>query len=377
MSLIDLFSDKNTKPAECLVSINSAEISDLYTALLEVQVQADRSRATTATLILETRRLEDGQWTIQDDERFKPWHSIKIEAVFGDETEEVMSGFIKQVSTDFPAQKGSARVTVSCQDHSLQMDREHINQRWGEDAPTTDSFIATQIAKRNNLGLLEPPNEGQTVQDLNQNTTDIKFLQRRAQANGYEIIFQQAKLYFGAMRLHAATQPTIKVYAGPDTNCISFNIQDDGHKPDRVAYQGAAQTGTQEPAVEVSPALRQLALEPANSENSGLNNFVWRSQLQGLHDSAQLQGIAQQMADQQSMKISVEGELDGSLYGHVLRVAEPVGVDGVGQKYSGTYYVDTATHKFDVEGYKVNFTLLRNAYGDDLSESSNPLAGVL
>ena len=167
------------------------------------------------------------------------------------------------------------------------------------------------------------------------------------------------------------------MYAGPDTNCISFNIKDDGHKPDRVAYQVTAQTGTQEPAVEVTPTIRQLGLQPASSENSGLNDFVWRPQRQGVNDSAQLEAIAQQMANEQSMKIAVDGELDGSLYGHVLRVGEPVGVDGVGQKFSGTYYVDTVTHKFDSDGYKATFKLLRNAYGDDLGESSNPLAGVL
>jgi phage protein D len=377
MGLIDLFSEKNTKPAECLVSINGEEISDLYAALIEVQVEADRSRATTASVIFETRRLEDGDWTIQDDDRLKPWESIKIEAVFGDETEEVMSGFIKEVNADFPAEKGAARVIISCQDHSLQLDRTHIEQRWGEDTPTTDGSIASEIAQRNNLGMIEPPNEGQTVQDLNQNTTDMKFLQRRAEANGYEIIFQEGKLYFGEMRLNAETQPTIKVYAGPDTNCVRFNIKDDGHKPDRVAYQVTAQTGTQEPAVEVTPTVRQLGLQPANSENSGLDEFVWRPSRQGVNDSGQLEAIAQQMANEQSMKIAVDGELDGSLYGHVLRVGEPVGVDGVGQKFSGTYYVDATSHKFVSEGYTVTFKLLRNAYGDDLNESSNPLAGVL
>jgi phage protein D len=215
------------------------------------------------------------------------------------------------------------------------------------------------------------------VQDLNQNTTDIKFLQRRAQANGYEIIFQQGKLYFGEMRLDAENQANIMVYAGQDTNCIRFNIQDDGHKPDNVAYKVAAKVGADEAAVEVTSNLRLLGKEAADSSSSGLNDFVWRPQRQGVSDDGQMQAIAQQMANQQSMKISVDGELDGSLYGHVLRVGEPVGVDGVGDRYSGTYYVDTANHKFDVNGYQVSFRLIRNAYGDDLSSSDNPLAGVL
>jgi phage protein D len=377
MGLLDLFSETNRQPAECIVELNGGEIDDIYPALVEVVVNADRSRATTATLVLETRRLEDGSWTVQDDDRFKPWVSVKIEAAFGDETEEVMRGYIKEIRADYPAEKGAARVTVTCQDESLLLDREHIDQTWGEDAPTTDSTIVTEIASRNGLSLLDTPGEGQTVEALSQNTTDYRFLQRRVQANGYELLFREGMLYFGEMRLDAETQPSMLVYAGNDTNCISFNIQDDGHKPDKVAYQVAAEEGSDSSPTEVTSNLRVLGNEPAESTAAGLNDFVWRPQRQGVADDTQMAAIAQRMANEQSMKISVNGELDGSLYGHVLLVGEPVGVDGVGDRYSGTYFVDNATHRFDVNGYKVNFRLLRNAYGDDLSESTNPLAGIL
>ena len=377
MGLLDLFSETHRQPAECVVELDGGEIDDMYPALVDVVVNADRSRATTATLVLETRRLEDGTWTVQDDDRFKPWVTIKIEAVFGDETEEVMRGYVKDVKADYPAEKGAAKVTVTCQDASLLLDREHIDQTWGEDAPTTDSAIVTEIASRNGLALLDTPGDGQTVEALSQNNTDYRFLQKRVQANGYELLFREGKIYFGDMRLDAETQPTILVYAGSDTNCISFNIQDDGHKPDKVAYHVAADVGSESSPTEVTPNLRVLGNEPADSTDAGLNDFVWRPQRQGVADDTQMSAIAQRMANEQSMKISVNGELDGSMYGHVLLVGEPVGVDGVGERYSGTYFVDSATHRFDVNGYKVTFRLLRNAYGDDLSESSNPLAGVL
>jgi phage protein D len=225
--------------------------------------------------------------------------------------------------------------------------------------------------------LLDTPGTGQTVEALNQNSTDIRFLLKRAQANGFEIIFRDGKLYFGDMRLDAETQPTILVYAGADTNCISFNIQDDGHKPDKVAYHIAADVGSTSSPTEVTPNLKVLGNEPAHSANSGLPDFVWRPQRQGVSDDTQMKAIAQHMANEQSMKITANGELDGSLYGHVLRIGEPVGVDGVGERYSGTYYVDAASHRFDVNGYKVTFRLLRNAYGDDLSDTSNPLSAVV
>jgi phage protein D len=375
--LLDLFSDKKRQPAECVIELDNSEIDDMYPALVEVVVEADRSKWTTATLIFETRRLEDGLWTVQDDDRFKPWVPVKIEAVFGDESEEVMRGYVREVNADFPAEKGAAKVTVTCQDESLLMDRQHVEQRWGEDSPTTDGQIAVQIAQRHGLQMLGTPGEGQTVQDLNQNTTDVRFLQTRAEANGFEIIFREGKMHFGEMRLDADPQETILVYAGPDTNCIRFNIQDDGHKPDKVAYQVAAAVGTDEAPVELESNLRVLGNEPVGSTVTGLDDFVWRPARRGINDDTQMRAIAQQLANEQSMKIKVDGELDGSLYGHVLRSGEPVGVDGVGERYSGTYYVDAVTHRFDMHGYLATFRLLRNAYGDDLGGADNPLAGIL
>lgn len=376
MGLLDLFSDVKRLPAECVVELDNEEISDLYPALVEVSVEADRKEWTTATLTLETRRLEDGSWSVQDDDRIKPWVPVKISAVFGDETEEVMRGFVREVKADYPAEKGSARVTVICQDESLKMDRLHVEQPWGEDGPITDGQIASQIIQRHSLLPEGTPGEGQTVQELNQNCTDIRFLRRRADANGYEVIFREGTVHFGEMRLDAEIQATIMVYAGTSTNCINFNIQDDGNQPDQVAYQVAAETGTDSPPVEVSPNLRVLGNEPVGGA-SGLDDFTWRPQREGINDDAQMAAVAQQAANDASMKIKVDGELDGSLYGHVLRTGEPVGVDGLGERYSGTYYVDKASHKFDVSGYKVTFKLLRNAYGDDLGDSDNPLAGIL
>ncbi|MFP5284139.1 MAG: hypothetical protein ACLGI9_00210, partial [Thermoanaerobaculia bacterium] len=82
-------------------------------------------------------------------------------------------------------------------------------------------------------------------------------------------------------------------------------------------------------------------------------------------------------ANELSMRVRAQGELDGSLYGHVLRVGLPVGVDGIGTTMQGIYYVDSVTHLFNVDGYRESFTLLRNAYGDNLEAGTSVLAGVL
>jgi hypothetical protein len=379
MAILDLLGSKKREPAECIVSLDGEAIEELYGSLVEVTVEATRDAFTSATLIFETRRLEDGSWTVQDDERFRPWAKVRIEAAFGSVVEEVMSGFVKDVQAEYPAERGGSRVTVSCQDHSLLLDREAVETIWGEDALISDGAIVSQIVQRygGELSQADDGGEGLQVENLPQNMTDIRFLQERARVNGYECLFREAELYFGPWRLSGDTQPSIMIYAGKDTNCISFSVKDDGHKPDQVAYQVAPETGTENAEQIVTANLPVLGTRAANEASAALGDFAWRPRREGLSTDQEMAAMAQKLANEESMKISVDGELNGSLYGHVLLVAELVGVDGAGERYSGTYYVDRVSHRFDTAGYTQTFRLLRNAYGDDLEAVGNPLAAVL
>jgi hypothetical protein len=367
-------------PAECVIKVGASrtEITDLYPFLTEVVVEAGRTEAATATLRFETRREEEGHWTVQDSGYFAPWEPILIEAVFGDHRAEVMRGYVREITADYPAEPGATSVVVECQDESLPLDREHVRRDWGADAPTSDTAILQEIVSGRHGATVHPDSAaGQSGLVRHQDSTDIRFLRQRAQANGYELIFREGSVYFGPMRLDAEPQQTILVYAGRDTHCVRLSIKDDGHKPDRVAFDRAADTGAETVSETVEPDLPLLGNAPADSSQSGLGDFTWRMSRTMSADETELRTMAQERANAQSMRISADGELDGSMYGHVLRAAEPVGVDGVGERYGGVYYVDRVTHRFDMNGYRQTFRLLRNAYGDNLAPSSGLLAGLL
>ena len=86
---------------------------------------------------------------------------------------------------------------------------------------------------------------------------------------------------------------------------------------------------------------------------------------------------AQAKANENAWKVKADGELDGSLYGHVLLTHKLVGVYGVGETYSGLYYVDTVSHTFDQNGYRQSFKLLRNATGQNTEpQSADSLSAV-
>lgn len=373
----DLLSGKTRAPAECIITVDGTMLDDLYPVLVSVEVATSRMEAAAATLTFESRRLEDGSWNVQDLDILKPWAPITIEAAFGDRVEEVMRGFILRVDASYPADPGQTTLVVTCQDESLPLDRDHVREQWGADGPTSDGVIVATIAGRHNLAPHGDNADGLQAVSLNQDDTDIKFVIERAQANGYELIIREGALYFGPMRLSLAPQDNIMVYAGQDTNCIDFSLTDDGHLPDKVAYDVAAREGDQNEPETVEPDLELLGTTPATSADSGLGDFTWRLSRAGEATPEEAAALALAKANENAMKIKATGQLDGSLYGHVLRVGEPVGVDGIGQRYGGIYYVDTVNHTFDVSGYRQSFQLLRNAYGDNLEEAGGVLAGVL
>jgi hypothetical protein len=379
MGLLDLLSAKFREPAECIIKVGPAgeEITDLYPFLVEVAVDAAREGPAVATLRLETRRDEQGQWLVQDSGVFAPWEPIVIEAAFGATTEEVMRGFIREVKASYPEDSGETTVTVQCQDDSLQLDREHVREVWGGDVPTTDQVIVSTILA--NYGLTPDPSNGagQSNLTLNQDETDIAFLRRRAEANGYDLLFFQGRVYFGSMQLDAEPQETIMVYAGEATNCLRFDVSDDGHQADQVSFDRAETSGEGTVSETVQPDLPLLGNEPATGQGAGLAEFSWRMSRQDGLSEDEWMARAQRRADELSLRVKADGELDGSLYGHVLRVGQPVGVDGVGDRYGGVYFVDSVRHVFNPEGYRQRFSLLRNAYGDNLSAGGGLLSGVL
>jgi phage protein D len=367
MGVFDLISPEFRDPADCIVRVDDQEIAELYPFLREVTAEAFRDDASTAKLTFETQRDEHGRWSVQDRGILAPWKRIVIEITFGQRNEELFRGYIRDVLADYPAEPGSATVTVNCQDESLALDREHVRKPWGVKAPTTDAAIVHEILTNHQLSLVKdaPASPGLSNLVLNQDSTDIQFLQDRAKANGYELYFRRGELYFGPMRLEAKPQKTILVYAGPDTNCIALSVHSDGHRPNKVAMDLAPSEGSEIKHKDVIPKLQLLGTESAAAGGAGLKDFTWIMSGAGSFDEDELTARAQQKVDDLSMRVSADGELDGSLYGAVLLPGIPVAVDGAGDWLSGVYYVDRVTHVLSLDGYRQQIRLLRNAYGDN------------
>lgn len=357
------------QPATCKITVNEKEITDLCPYLVDARVETGRSTPSVCTLTFDTIRLDDCSWMVQDADIFKPWNKFKIEANFGEYAEEIMSGYVRTVKADTPEQMGDAKVTVTCQDATMLLDREHTRKRRSsEDEPMSDREIAEEIAGENSLSV--EADDGLSNISLNQDSTHIQLLRDRAAANGFECYMREGKLYIKPPQLDGDPQPPIMVYAGARTNCLRFSVTHDGHRPDKVRVTRAPETGTVIEPETLEPDLTLLGKNAATSENAGLVPFEWQMQRPAGGSMEEARARAQAKANENAWKVKADGELDGSLYGHVLLTNKPVGVYGVGETYSGLYYVDTVSHVFDQNGYRQSFKLMRNATGQNTEPES-------
>lgn len=360
-------------PAECVVRVDGQELLELYPYLSEVSVEMSREAATVCSLVFDSLRTEKGEWIVQDDPRLQPWKRILIEARFGSYTEEVMRGYIKEIKAEYPEDMSAARVTVLGQDESLLLDREHVRQTWSQ--PLSDDQLVAQIAVQYNLTAQASP--GLSNASLSCDSTLIKLLRDRAEANGFELFVRAGTVYFQPPPLAGAPQATIMVYAGLSTNCLSFSANYDGHKPDQVKLTRQAEQSTQVESKLFTPNLQQLGPVPATSTQAGLAPFVWCMEQPNGANAAEAEARAQAKANENAWKVIAEGELDGALYGHVLLTHKTVMVDGAGTTYGGLYYVSSVEHRFSTAGYRQRFKLLRNATGETLqSGPTDVLAGL-
>ncbi|MBO9474742.1 hypothetical protein J7413_14425 [Shimia sp. R10_1] len=358
---------------------NRNDIGALADLISGLEITATRTEATTGMIQIDDRRREDGTWMAADSGFFARSMPIVVSADFQTHVEEIFRGYMVELKPELPANSGEAKLTIHLQDDGIALNREHMRRVWGAEAPISDLDILRELVSPLNLSVDADSAEGQAARALAMDGTPVQFLRDRAIANGYELIFSRGGVYFGPRRLQGEAQATIMVYAGNATNCLSWALSDDAQQPDAVAFELAPRESGADPLVETVVAGEPLlGTTPAAAEGADLGTpSVQRLSQEGDEPEEATRARAQAVADDAAFRIRATGELDGTLYGHVLQVGKLVGVDGTGTRNGGLYYTDKVTHAFTPDGYRQRFELMRNATGDSDSLGAAPLSTAL
>jgi len=347
-------------PASVLSAVKQIDVEDHAS-------MADMMRVRLATAV----RTDGNGWTVLDDTIFTRLTKLRLSVAVGaTPLAPLLEAYVVDINTTFASAPGGSEIIVTAMDPTVLMHLEEKVKPWPDMA---DSDVASAIfsdAAYRFSAVVEPTGLSHQENDhtLLQRGTDIQFLQKLAARNGYECYVEingdgVVQGHFHPPRPEGAPQGTLTVNSGSATNVDKFRARYDMLGP--TVAQGAtidADSGDPQPgdAADATHAsgMGAQATTPADRPRKVLLSGL------GMTQSAELQRYAQSVVDRSSWSIHAEGELNTVGYGAVLRAKAPVMVRGVGQQFSGRYYVVRVLHTITGDGnWTQKFTLHRNAIG--------------
>lgn len=344
------------------IEFDGEEIDTVYSDLLQLEVELDDDLASMFRLRLSMIQTAEG-WTSLDDERLRVWKPVTITAGFEDNNEELLSGYITHVKPDFQADPEQAYLDIWGMDASAMMGRIEKLKDWPN---KKDSDIATEIFQ--SYGLTPEVEDTGVVHDeavstIIQRETDMQFLRRLALRNGYECYVQGTAGYFGPPSIDEEPQPILAVHFGNQTNIQNFSISVDGMIPVNIGMFQVDRLNKEviEVNVESSEQTSLGSLDMAGLLAPGMEAgqvYIGSNSAVGQQE---MQALCQGLYHKSEWFVMAQGEVDANNYSHVLMPRKPVTVKGIGESYSGVYYVNHVTHVFTGDGYVQKVKMKRNA----------------
>jgi phage protein D len=350
--------------------IDNAPVSAaLFEAIREIQVENNSDMADVFRLRFAVGTTGTGDWTILSDDPFKPLTPVAIRIQVGSGlSEPLISGYVTSQRIEFSSEPGKSILEVVGMDATVLMNLEEKTVAWPN---MSDSDIASVIFS--DYGFMPKVDSAQPVRqevDLTttQRGTDIQFLRRLAERNGYECYVENDPTlnsdvgHFHSPQLQEKAQGVLSVSFGEKTNVTGFNIRYEMLQPvtaraSNVDISGKATSDGQAESV----SLTNLGSEGLQSRMSKIPVVIPGKT--GLSDAGELQTFCQALVDRSSWAIVAEGELDTSAYEGILRAHRPINVRGAGNLHSGSYYVSRVLHTITGNAYTQRFELRRNAIG--------------
>jgi phage protein D len=344
------------------IEFGGSEISGLYNDLVSLEVELDEELAGMFRMHIAMSLQADGTWTYLDDDNFTIWTPVVVTAGLDDDSEQLISGYITHVRPTFGVGLDECTMEVWGLDGSVLMDREDQLKDW---PGKKDSDIATEIFS--SYSLTPQVEDTQIIHDekvstIMQRETDISFLRRLAQRNGYECYVDGDTGYFQPPQLSAAPQQILAVQFGDDTNVNRFQLE-----VNALETTGISMTQLDHDAKEVIEASsvpdNQKAFGASSSDTylgAGVTSalaYIGKTVTTG---QLEMTALCQALYDESEWFVTGEGDVAANQYGNILKPRVPVTIKGIGETYSGIYYVTHVNHIFNADGYNQHFRVKRN-----------------
>jgi phage protein D len=305
----------------------------------------------------------DGSWAYVDDPRFQVWKRVTVEAGYPGAVETVIDGYVTHVEA-FLSGDQEPYLEVAGMDATALMDLEDKQAAWPN---KKDHEIAKEVFGAYGLS---PDVEdtlaqhGEAVSTVLQSETDIRFLRRLAARNGFECHVKGTRGFFRSPNLQDPPQKTVALGSGDDASLIGLTARVDGTPATAPEVRRVDPIEKQEEIKRLAETpRRRLGARTLAELRAGLPDGRVLLRRQAPASVTEMESRLRGAYEGATRFVVVEGEIDARAYRAVLRARGLVTVKGIGERYSGLYYVTRVRHAFTADGYTQRFEAWRNGLG--------------
>jgi phage protein D len=292
-----------------------------------------------------------------DDRLFREGNPVEIQIGYRDRAEPVFWGEVTGLEPEFP-EGGAPVLTVRGYDRRHRLMRERTSHSFLD---MTDAEIAQQIAQEAGLSADVEDAGLRNAYVLRHNQTALEFLEERADLIGYEVVVIDRTLHFRPRRSSDDDVITLR----REIELLEFfpRLSTMGQAP-RVKVRGWSPGAKEEIVAEAGPGdegdLMEGSVSGPACAGSAFGEVddvrVDRPVLSQDEADRAARGHFEEMALQY---IRGSGLCIGS---PDLRAGRLVRIEGLGERFSGVYYVTSTEHAYRPgTGYRTAFSVQRNA----------------
>lgn len=345
------------------IEIDETDASDILMSLVEMEIEEDHRLTTSFTIKLGIDLLQDGSWTLLDDERLALWKKVSIKVSVADEEIELIKGYITHMKSQIEEAGDKSFLILMGLDGSCLMSLEEKIKDWPN---KTDSDIATEILESYSLEAQVDSVDvvhDESVSTIIQRETDIRFLKRLARRNGFDCFVKGDTGYFRKPVFTDPPQPLLASNFGAETNLLSFAAALNALRPTKVEMRQIDTVAKEIVAADVQEGdQKKLGRDGALSLTVPDGTLSKMFVKQAVATSqAEMENLCVALLDEAEWFVQAEGKVKTPIYGSVLQTRKLVPIKGVGESFSGLYYVTNVKHIFTNGDYLQKFTGRRNA----------------
>jgi phage protein D len=305
-----------------------------------------------------------------DDRRWDPGEKLDIAMGYRDRAglSQMLTGVITSLRPAFPASSGPT-LTVSGVNVLQQFRRKPVSKTY---VNKTDSDIARDVCKRLAVDVVTRPRssppEPQLDYVIQDNRMDIVFLLERARRIGYDLFVEEVPPQGGTPakpRIHfvppeSVERTTYKLVWGGSLTAFTPTLKT-GNQVSSVRVRGWDRLRNK--AIDVSVGLKDLPTQAlaARGGRDRIESMLGdREEIVGtipVHDATEARAVAlSRLALINRDMVTANGTTVGL---PDLRAGGRVEVSGVGERFTGSYFVTSTTHSLSDAGYTTQFECRR------------------